>query len=164
MKSIRVLVSIALLSGWASIVLAADQQGHIKLQTVSFQEKVTVASDGSKHTDIVPAGRVLPGTEVIWNVNYEIVGADSVSNAVITDPVPENMVYVAGSAAGDNADISFSVDGGKTWGKPETLQVKNADGTMRVAMPKDYTGIRWILKGKLAPGAKGTVTFHATLQ
>jgi hypothetical protein len=83
---------------------------------------------------------------------------------VITDPIPQDMMYVANSAAGESADITFSVDGGKTWGKPETLQVKNADGTMRVASPKDYTDIRWILKGKLAPGAKGTVTFHATLQ
>jgi uncharacterized repeat protein (TIGR01451 family) len=164
MRSIRVIVSIALLSGWASTVLAADQQGHIKLQTVGFQEKVTVAKDGSKHTDTVPADHVLPGTEVIWDVNYEIIGTVSVAGAVITDPVPQNMVYVAGSAAGDDADITFSVDGGKTWGKPETLQVKNADGTLRDAGPKDYTDIRWILKGKLAPGAKGTVSFHATLQ
>jgi uncharacterized repeat protein (TIGR01451 family) len=164
MKSIRVLVSIALLSGWAVNVLAAGEQGHVKLQTVSFQEKVTVAKDGSKHTDIVPADHVLPGTEVIWNVNYEIVGTGNVTDAVITDPVPQNMVYVASSAAGDNADIAFSVDHGKTWGKPETLQVKNADGTLHGALPKDYTDIRWILKGKLAPGAKGTVTFHATLQ
>jgi uncharacterized repeat protein (TIGR01451 family) len=164
MKSIRVLVSIALLSGWALNVFAADEQGHIKLQTVSFQEKVTVDPDGTKHTDIVPAGRVMPGTEVIWNVNYEVVGTESVTDTVVVDPIPENMVYVAGTAAGDNADITFSVDHGKTWGKPEKLQVKNADGTLHGALPKDYTDIRWILKGKLAPGAKGTVTFHATLQ
>jgi uncharacterized repeat protein (TIGR01451 family) len=164
MKSIRVLVSIALLSGWASIVLAADQQGHVKLQTVGFQEKVTVAKDGSKHTDLVPVDHVLPGTEVTWDVKYEIIGTGSVTDTVITDPIPQNMVYVAGSAAGDNADITFSVDGGKTWGKPETLQVKDADGTLRGALPKDYTAIRWILKSTLAPGAKGTVTFHATLQ
>lgn len=163
MKSIRVFLSIALLSGWAVTALA-DQPGHIKLQTVALQEKVTVEKDGSKHTDIVPAGRVLPGTEVIWNVNYEIVGTSPVTNAVITDPIPQNMVYVAGSASGDKSDITFSVDGGKTWGTADSLQVKNADGTSRVALPKDYTTIRWILKGSLAPGAKGTVTFHAVLQ
>ena len=162
MKSIRVFISIALLSGWAHTVLA-DQPGHIKLQTVGFQEKVTVAKDGTKHTDLVPADHVLPGTEVVWNINYEIIGAGSVTDAVVTDPVPQNMTYVAGSATGGNADITFSVDGGKTWGKPENLQVKNADGTLRTALPKDYTAIRWILKGTLAVGAKGTVTFHATL-
>ena len=125
---------------------------------------MTVAKDGTKHTDIVPADHVLPGTEVIWNINYEIIGTATRDDAVITDPVPQNMEYVAGSAAGDKADIMFSVDGGKTWGTPEKLQVKNADGTLRDALPKDYTNIRWILKGKLAPGAKGTVTFHAILQ
>jgi uncharacterized repeat protein (TIGR01451 family) len=163
MKSIRVLVSIALLSGWAHTVLA-DQQGHIKLQTVFEQVKVTTDKSGQQHSDIVPADKVVPGTEVVWYVNYQIIGNDPVTNAVIVDPVPQNMSYVAGSAAGDNADITFSVDGGQTWGKPETLQMKNADGTLRGATPKDYTAIRWILKGKLAPGAKGTVTFHAMLQ
>jgi uncharacterized repeat protein (TIGR01451 family) len=163
MKSIRMAISIALLSGWALSALA-DQPGHIKLQTLGFQEKVTVDKDGTKHTDVVPVGRVLPGTEVIWNVNYEIIGNQPVTDAVITDPIPQHMDYVDGTAAGDKAEITFSVDGGKTWGKPETLQVKNADGTMHAAAPKDYTDIRWIIKGTLASGAKGTVTFRATLQ
>ena len=163
MKSIRMYIITALLSGWAFAAMAI-QPGHIKLQTLAFQEKVTVAKDGSKHTDIVPANHVLPGTEVIWNINYEIIGKVPVTDAVITDPIPKNMVYVMGSASGDRAGITFSVDGGKTFAAPEDLQVKNADGTLRDALPKDYTTIRWVIKGKLAPGAKGTVMFHATLQ
>lgn len=163
MKSIRIAISIALLSGWALSALA-DQPGHIKLQTQGFQQKVTVAKDGTKHTDVVPADHVLPGTEVIWNVNYEIVGNQPVTDAVITDPVPQNMEYVAGSAAGEKAEITFSVDGGKTFNTPDQLQVKNPDGSLRTALPKDYTTVRWVLKGTLASGAKGTVTFHAILQ
>lgn len=163
MKSIRMFLIVALLSGWAHAVLA-DQPGHLKLQTVGFQLKTTVGKDGKQHTDRVPADHVLPGTEVIWNINYEVVGNEAIADAVISDPIPQNMVYVVGSAAGDNADITFSVDGGKTWGASEKLQVKNADGTSREALAKDYTDIRWVLKGKLAPGAKGTVTFHAVLQ
>lgn len=163
MKSIRMSLSIALLSGWAFSVLAATP-AHLKLQTVGLQEKVTVAKDGTKHTDIVPADHVLPGVEVIWNINYEVIGNESITDAVISDPVPQNMVYVQGSASGDKADITFSVDGGKTWDVPEKLQVKNADGSLRDALPKDYTHVRWILKDTLAPGAKGTVTFHAILQ
>lgn len=163
MKSIRMFLIIALLSGWAHAVLA-DQPGHIKLQAVGLQEKVTVEKDGSKHTDIVPADHVLPGTEVIWNLNYEIIGNDPVTNAVIVDPIPAHMDYVMGSASGDKATVTFSVDGGKTFDAPEKLQVKNADGTLRDALPKDYTTVRWIINGTLAPGAKGTVTFHAILQ
>ena len=162
MKSIRI-ISIALLSGWALTALA-DQPGHIKLQTLGFQEKVTVAKDGTKHTDIVPADHVLPGTEVIWNINYEIIGNQPVTDAVITDPVPQNMEYVAGSAVGEKAEITYSVDGGKTFDAPEKLQVRNPDGSMRTALPKEYTTVRWVLKGTLPSGAKGTVTFHAILQ
>jgi len=163
MKSIRIAISIALLSGWALTALA-DQPGHIKLQTLGFQEKVTVAKDGTKHTDIVPADHVLPGTEVIWNINYEIIGNQPVTDAVITDPVPQNMEYVAGSAVGEKAEITYSVDGGKTFNTPDQLQVRNPDGSMRTALPKEYTTVRWVLKGTLPSGAKGTVTFHAILQ
>lgn len=163
MKSIRISIVFALLSGWAFTVMAAEP-GHIKLQTVGFQEKVTVQKDGSTKTEIVPVGRVLPGTEVIWNVNYEIIGKQPVTDAVITDPVPAHMVYVSGSASGENAEVSFSVDGGKSFDLPEKLQVPGADGKLRDALPKDYTTVRWIIKGTLKPGAKGTVTFHATLQ
>ena len=162
MKSIRIAISIALLSGWALSALA-DQPG-LKLQTQGFQEKVTVDKDGTKHTDIVPADHVLPGVEVIWNINYEVIGTQPISNAVIIDPVPKNMEYVAGSAAGDKAEITFSVDGGKTFAAPDQLQVKNPDGSTRTALPKDYTTVRWVLKGKLPVGTKGTVTFHAILQ
>ena len=163
MKSIRI-ISIALLSGWALAALA-DQSGHINLQTQGFQEKVTVAKDGTKHTDVVPADHVLPGTEVFWNINYEIIGKDPVTNAVITNPISPDTVYVAGSATNDDkAAATFSVDGGKTFDTPDKLQVKNADGSMRAALPKDYNAIRWILKGTLKPGAKGTLTFHAILQ
>ena len=163
MKSIRIAISIALLSGWALSALA-DQPGQIKLQTQGFQEKVTVAKDGTKHTDIVPADHVLPGTEVIWNINYQIIGNQPVTDEVITDPVPQHMEYVAGSATGEKAEITFSVDGGQSFNTPDKLQVKNPDGSTRTALPKEYNVVRWVLKGTLQPGAKGTVTFHAILQ
>lgn len=169
MKSIRI-ISIALLSGWALTALAAppaqsaqaNKPGSIKLQLVELQEKVTVGKDGSRHVDVVPLQHTLPGTEVIYNLNYEIIG--TVETPVFTDPVPQNMEYVAGSAAGVNADITFSVDGGKTYGTPDSLQVKNPDGSMRPALPKEYTNVRWVLKGNIAVGTKGTLSYHAILQ
>lgn len=165
MKSIRIALSIALLSGWALSALA-DQPGHLKFQEQEFQEKVTVAKDGTKHIDIVPADHVLPGTEVLWNINYEVIGKEPVDpNANFTAPISPYTVYVAGSATNDaKVQALFSVDGGKTFAPPDKLQVKNADGSMRAALPKDYNAIRWVFKDALQPGTKGTVTFHAILQ
>lgn len=164
MKSIRIAISFALLSGWALSASAADQPGHVKLQAVGYYQKVTVAKDGTKHTETVPVDHVLPGTDVTWNINYEIIGNQPVTDAVITDPVPANMDYVGGSATSDKAELSFSVDHGQTFGTPDKLQVKNADGSLRTATPKDYNVIRWVLKGTLQPGAKGTLSFHAVVQ
>jgi len=164
MKSIRIAISFALLSGWALSAPAADQPGHVKLQAVGYYQKVTVDKDGTKHTQTVPVDHVLPGTDVTWDINYEIIGNQPVTDAEITDPVPVHMDYVAGSAAGDDAEVTFSVDGGKSFATPDKLQVKDADGTLRTASPKDYNVIRWVVKGTLQPGAKGTVSFHAVVQ
>lgn len=163
MKSLYAFVLVGLLCIGAP-TLAAAQQGHISLQTVGTQIKVIIGKDGKQERQLEPANHVLPGTEVIWTINYEIVGGQPVTNAEITDPIPAHMVYVADSASGANTDISFSVDGGRTWGKAGELQVKGANGTSVSALPKDYTNIRWIVKGRLTPGAKGSVSYHAILQ
>jgi uncharacterized repeat protein (TIGR01451 family) len=139
--------------------------GSIELQTVAQQMKTTVAADGTKHTDVVPAGRVLPGTEVIYTIRYRNVGKKAAENVVVSDPVPRHMNYVAGTASGKNTAISFSVDGGKHWASsPDELEIDNGNGTTRTATAKDVTNIRWVVKGKLAAGASGFVSFHALLQ
>src|ERR1700756_5468670 len=119
MKSIRIAISFALLSGWAVSALSADQAGHVKLQAVGYYQKVTVAKDGTKHTETVPVDHVQPGTDVTWDINYEIIGNQPVTDAEITDKVPEHMDYVGGSATSEKADLSFSVDGGKTYNTPD---------------------------------------------
>jgi len=148
----------------ASVVRAAPP-GSIKLQTIAQQEKVVVGKDGKKHTEIVPAGRVLPGVEVIYTVKYTNVGKKPAENVVVDDPVPAHMNYIDGSATGDNTAISYSIDGGKHWSAMlETLEIHNSDGTTRSATARDVTNIRWVVKGKLAPGASGRVQYRAVLQ
>jgi hypothetical protein len=82
----------------------------------------------------------------------------------VTDPIPADVTYVAGSVQGANTVATFSVDGGKTWGTPAALTVKNADGSSRGAQPTDYTTIRWVIQGALTPGSKGSVSFHAVVK
>jgi uncharacterized repeat protein (TIGR01451 family) len=164
MKSIRIPVLVfGLLAAFA--LQAAPASGSIELQSVATQQKVTVEKDGSKHTEMVPAARVVPGTEVTYTINYHNVGAKPADDVVINNPVPAHMDYVADSATGANTTISYSADGGKTWaGTLAQLSVKNADGSMRPATEKDCTHIRWVVNGKVAPGAKGSVSFRAVLQ
>ena len=74
-------------------------------------------------------------------------------------------VYVVGSASGKGADISCSIDGGKSFGKePVKVSVKKADGTTeeKDADPKQYTQIKWVVK-KVLPGKSGKVSFKAKI-
>ena len=148
---------------FAGAAFAADP-GSISLKSIAQQVKVSTDEKGVQHTTLVPAGKVLPGTEVVYSFEYSNVGKKPTSDVVITDKVPEHMVYVPDSAEGKGMDITYSIDGGKTWGTPDQLNVRDADGTTHTALPKDYNAIRWVLKGSLAVGAKGTVSFHAVLQ
>src|SRR5690242_7108546 len=126
----------------AAAALAAQS---LELTTVAQQVKTTVDAKGVPHTQIVPLERALPGTEVVYTITYHNVGKQPAGDVVVSDPIPAHMNYMAGSAEGKDMEISFSIDGGKTWGKPEELTVKNADGTLSQAQPKDYTNIRWVL-------------------
>ena len=83
---------------------------------------------------------------------------------VITNPVPEHMNYKGGSAAGEGMAITFSIDGGNSYDRPENLKVKNTDGKERIAEPSEYTHIRWVLNGSIQPGEGGEVIFRAILQ
>ena len=83
---------------------------------------------------------------------------------VVTRPVPENTAYVAESAAGPAATVTFSVDGGASFAGPEGLQVSTPEGTSRNAAPRDYTHIRWELGYPLAAGATAILRFRVLLR
>ncbi len=76
----------------------------------------------------------------------------------LNNPVPENTLYVDGSARGANSSIVFSVDQGKTFAKPENLFIQK-DGKKLQATAKDYSNIRWILNSALKAGEKGSVQY-----
>jgi hypothetical protein len=94
---------------------------------------------------------------------YHNVSSKPVNKIVIDNPIPQFMLYKTQSAFGEQMDIFFSVDGGKNYAKTEQLTVMR-NGVKQSAKAEDLTHIRWILKGDLAPGAKGEVGFKAEVK
>jgi len=80
------------------------------------------------------------------------------------NPIPKHLVYLPKSAQGSNTNIVFSIDGGKRYGKAETLKVKGSDGKWYPAKPSNYTHIKWQYRGSLAPKQRHTVAFRARLK
>lgn len=153
--------------GMVALLAAATSawaQGHIKLTSVAEMEKAVFNQEGQKVIQRIPAARVVPGSEVIFTSHYENTSGETADKAVITDPIPEHMLYKDGSAQGNGSRITFSVDNGKSYNIPGKLFVFDAAGRPYPASPKDYTHIRWTIENPLAPGAKGSVSFRAILK
>lgn len=144
--------------------LWAQKQGNIELKALAEIEIEDFNEEGKMEIKRIAAAKVVPGDEVIYTVFYTNVSRDKVDNVLITNPIPQHMLYKAGSAAGEDAVITFSVDGGKTYDRPENLKVRDAAGKEFPAEASDYTHIRWVRKKSLSPNTESQVSFRAKLQ
>jgi len=144
---------------------AADQ-GAVELKAVAEVEVATNNDRGEKEVKRVEAAKaqVTPGDAVIFTTYYSNNGQEPASDIIINNPLPENMLYIDGAAEGSGTQAEFSVDKGKSFGTPDKLKIKEADGKERPASPSDYTHIRWILSRPLAPGGAGSVSFRARVK
>jgi uncharacterized repeat protein (TIGR01451 family) len=161
------------LSKIINLTLAALLAGSISFSAfaagVEFSNKAevvvtTVNKDGTKESKRIAAKKVAPDGEVIYTTTFKNTIDKPISNIMVTNPVPANMLYTADSAIGANTVITYSVDGGKTYDAPEKLTVAGKDGKQRPAQAADFTHIRWIYKGDLATGKSSDVGFKAKVK
>lgn len=161
----RYVVIASVTSLFASNALIAQAQ-NVELVTKAERE-VDVLEKGITIKKLAPPQKMVPGDEVIYTVTYTNKTAKPAENITVTNPVPKHTRYRDGSAAGDNAEITFSVDGGKTFSTPDKLTVaakdKGGKDSVRPASGADYTHIRWVVKQNMAPGQSGTVRFRAVI-
>lgn len=143
---------------------ALAQQGSIRLEHSAQQWELFTDASGVQQRQLVEAERVLPGEELLFTVTYTNVGDKAAENVTITNPIPEHMDYLTGSAGGENVTITFSVDGGRSFADARDLQVTDSQGRTRPAVAQDYTHVRWVVAPELAPGAGGAVQFSAVIE
>lgn len=143
----------------------AQQKSAIELTTVAEVEVTATNKEGKKEVKRVEASKanVPPGETVIFTNYYTNKGQDSATGVVITNPIPEHMLYLDKSAEGAGSRIDFSVDGGRTYAPASKLVIR-AGGKERPAAVSDYTHIRWTLEKPLAKGGKGSVSFRAKVK
>lgn len=147
-----------------AVNVAAQQRGNIEVKTVAEQEQVVVDETGEEVTRLVPVRTITPGEEVIYTISFTNISEDSAENVTITNAVPRHMVYVDNTAFGPGTDVTYSVDGGQTYGAPDELTVIDRDGSEKRATAANYTHIRWVMRHDLQPGSKGFARFRAQLK
>src|SRR6266446_4242500 len=130
--SMNTSASFASLSGAAAALwLAAFAVGQVpgdplairSIAEVEFRSRVA----GREVVNLIPADRVVPGDRVIYTLEVRNTGATAMDTPVVTHPVPEHMRYVADSAVGPGAEVSYSVDGGRSFDRAENLKVQGMD-------------------------------------
>ena len=157
--------TIAIAAVWMTLMTAGAQAADkacIELKTTAETEQ-EVVEQGQKVKRLVPAGKVVPGNEVVWTITAVNVCKTATDNVVVANPVPEQMTYVANSAMGVGTDIAYSLDG-KEFKNAAELQVRAADGSTRVARAEEYRAIRWTYQAAFAPGATAFVRYRALVK
>ena len=139
----------------------------IDLSTRAEVEVVVVNDKGEKEVKLIAAAdaEVIPGRTVIITTTFRNIGDEPTDPAIkLTNPVPREMSYIEDTAYGEGTEITFSVNDGKTFDVPEKLFIKDPDGTLRKALARDYTDIRWKVLAPLLPSVEGAVGFRAKIK
>ncbi len=131
---------------------------QVELKTETYKVIEVQKENGSSKIEWIQADSITPGDRVGYRLIVENKGEQPADNIVLNNPVPENTLYVDGSARGANSAIVFSIDQGKTFAKPEKLFIQK-DGKKLPATAKDYSNIRWVLTSTLKAGEKSSVQY-----
>jgi len=127
-------------------------------------------SGDARHQALVAQGgdaaTALPGDVVLYRLRFTNVTQGEVRGVVFTNPVPNGMRYVGGSAGADRNDVvtEYSIDGGRTYSvRPMVVNVVNGARVQEPAPPEQYSHVRWTVRGSISPGASVTAEFRAVL-
>jgi len=134
---------------------------------IKAEVETTVKEAGKTVKKMVEAKDVEPGTVVFYTVFFRNDGNEKATNAVIENQIPKDTSYVAGSAQGKDAEITFSIDGGKSYNKPNLIfyEFRDQQGktVKRVASSDKYTNIHWLIP-VIEAGAQGTVSYKVIVK
>ncbi len=126
--------------------------------------EVTAVQNGRETVTLAPADRLVPGDQVIYTLEIRNRGAMALPPPVVDYPIPKHLRYLDDSAAGPGAEVSFSVDGGHRFDRPDNLTVIGTDGQAHPASAADYTHIRWQLKNILKGNSVAFARFRAVVK
>jgi uncharacterized repeat protein (TIGR01451 family) len=141
----------------------ADESSDIQTELVAEVRENISTTPGREIYRFVPARMLEQGQVVYYTVRITNQTTVPLRNVAVVQAVPANTTYLADSASGPGADVSFSVDGGLSYGPAAALTIE-VEGAKQPARTAQYTNIRWQLRNPLAPGAVALARFRATFR
>ncbi|MGC6498954.1 MAG: hypothetical protein ACON4C_02085, partial [Henriciella sp.] len=114
-RSIHAGPALLLAIGAAPVLPAYAVADVLATQRVDLVETVTLG-DGSSEVTYRPAETVTPGSELRYTVAYQNTSQDLVDDVQVVMLVPGPVVPIAGTAVPDGTALTYSVDGGASYG------------------------------------------------
>ncbi len=139
---------------------AAPAADNVSLSSKVLVERVKPGPDGKPVTVREEPGVVTPGDRLVVLLSYRNGGAQPATGFTLTNPIPAAVSFTGT----DDKSAAVSVDGGKSWGTLESLEVVASDGTRRPAVATDVTHIRWSLSQPIAAGSGGELSFRGVVE
>ncbi|MBW4471446.1 MAG: DUF11 domain-containing protein [Stenomitos rutilans HA7619-LM2] len=146
-----------------SDVAIAKAMQHPKVALNLVGEKQIISKDAQGKEVISWQGTNQLSVQSGDVLRYRLVGKNegdrAVKNLTLNQPIPKGTVFILKSAqavvASQSAQITYSIDGGRSFVAAPTVQVTLANGKVetRPAPAEAYTHIRWNLPGTLAAKA-----------
>lgn len=106
---------------------------------------------------------LLNGDVLEYRLVFTNVTEGPLQDIQFTDPLPEGLHYLAGTAVADrdDVDIEFSIDDGESYSaRPMVEVVVDGRTEMRPANPETYTHVRWTVQGDVEPDARVVAAFQ----
>jgi uncharacterized repeat protein (TIGR01451 family) len=156
------LLAAALLMAFCELSASAEQGSDIATELVAEVRENVSTTPGREVFRFAPARMLEQGQVVYYTLRITNQTTVPLRNVAVVQPVPANTTYLADSASGPGAEVSYSVDG-RTFSPADSLMI-DIEGTKQLAQATHYTHIRWQLRNPLAPGATALARFRATFR
>lgn len=155
-----------------SDVAIAKSMQHPRVQLALIGEKQMISKDAQGKETVSWQGGQLsaqPGDVLRYRLTGQNEGDRPVKNLTLNQPIPKGTIFVLKSAqapANQSAQITYSIDGGRSFVAAPTVQVTLANGKVetRPAPAEAYTHIRWNLPDTLAAKAPVTAEYQVKVR
>jgi len=129
--------------------------------TIAVQNR-TAAADaarGAARRD----STVRPGDVLRYTLTFVNATERAIRNVQLSNPLPRGLELLAGTvtASRPDAQAEYSADGGRSYATTPTVEVVVDGRTVRRPVPPaQYTHVRWIVNGSVAPRAVVTAEYE----
>lgn len=151
-------------------IVSSIARPNIKLNLTVYRQGIQRLKNGRKALvwqKLPNNTKVMPGNILRYTVVGKNEGKAEANNLIITQPIDPQTIYQIRSAKSSiEADISYSINNGKSFERNPTIKVKLADGTMaeKPAPTEVYTHVRWTFKESVSPNKRVKASYLAKVR